>query len=313
VLLLIAYSIQVASYQHESSRPLNPSGSRFAGRQLGDVVTKLENALITPRFSGASSFITSPDEQCVMCQYYTQRIQSSMVHYSVQFHPPQNSNQEPSLLAIDETLEINDRSETENSEGIFLETGKSSRKLGDWSVALQKAKNTLNRAYNDDETLNKKEEVDETFYAPMSKPVSHSSSPSLRIQPAKKPRFVEHRASQGPPAPTPPTQLVGVSASRRERMIEAREATPDLLRFPARGEFMGMEAALFENFVSICGNQPLAYGKYCDDLVKQFPFVLQALHSRDTPQRVCLNLNFCTQDSYAAGAPHALEMMPVSS
>jgi len=120
------------------------------------------------------------------------------------------------------------------------------------------------------------------------------------------------QGSSSPPAPPQP-KMIGVSASRRQRMIEARVAAPHLMRFPARaGEFMSMQSNLFHHFISICSNQPLAYGKYCDSILAQFPFVLQGLHSRDTPQRICLNLDFCTQDSYAAAAPHALEMMPAT-
>jgi len=63
-------------------------------------------------------------------------------------------------------------------------------------------------------------------------------------------------------------------------------------------------------FLSLCENQPLYYGQYCDEILKRFPYILEALNSRDTPQRICMSLDICDQASYAVGTPHALEAVP---
>jgi len=108
-------------------------------------------------------------------------------------------------------------------------------------------------------------------------------------------------------------KMVYVASSRRHRYYSARASTPISMRFASPGgAFAEMAMTLYNEMVSVCTNQPMSFGKYCDNILKQFPFIIQGLDSRDTAQRICLNIQFCSATSYAVGAAHNLEQMPAS-
>jgi hypothetical protein len=305
----LVHCVQVISPQID-----DVSDIRFAQSEanLPGALTKLAKAFTKSRFNDASSYLTRQDEECVMCQYFVQRLQGSMLQYAFQFHSALTKSTDPpftSFLEIDEEVdEI-----AEDTQGSTKKDKKT-----DWFLAFQQARNTLADAFKDDETLPEPVLTDDTFTVPMSKP-QHKQEVQKAVdqQRHRQPeiRFVaKPQTKKSDQTDSKKTKMVGVSASRRQRVIDAKMSTPVTMRFLSPGgEFVEMETTLYKDFVSICGDQPLAYGKYCDNILEQFPFVVQGLDSRDTPQRICLNLDFCGAASYAVGAPHALEQVPADT
>jgi len=138
--------------------------------------------------------------------------------------------------------------------------------------------------------------------------------------PTPAPAFLEMESqiTQAPAGGAKESTKVGFVLNGRTRNSEFIGAGPPDVRYsplvlPAeeamaeREQYKTMQLVVYKMLQDMCATRmPLSFLGYCKNAMDQFRHITQGLHYGDRPDSICLSIQSCAADSYAAIQPHAM-------
>jgi hypothetical protein len=74
-----------------------------------------------------------------------------------------------------------------------------------------------------------------------------------------------------------------------------------------REQYKTMQLVVYKMLQDMCATRmPLSFLGYCKSAMDNFRHITQGLHYGDRPDSICLSIQSCTADSYAAIQPHSM-------
>lgn len=164
-----------------------------------------------------------------------------------------------------------------------------------------------------------------TFLSAADAAVQHSASQAVRLhyprsRAARQPHSAPSGGLRNLPPVSYPRQLNdwGFETTRRNRRSDAllhrprqaRYSREDIAAAKARWDavhekYDRLYSGVYSAFEKLCSRRmPLAYVGYCQSMARDYRYVAQGLAYGDRAQSICMNANWCDQDSYVRHAVH---------
>lgn len=232
-------------------------------------------------FTGAAQSVSPVDLRCVLCQYFTQRLQGDIMTYSAPavyaemettITPSKTSHAKAPPAAPDASrtstipelsfLELGTRVHTKQQQ-THTQTAQAQTGATAPDVSLQ------------------------GIYATAAAPVGVSSVQGL----------LPGRYRQ--------SDMLG-ARPLTARWDATKQAGPTLEQQQARYQYKQMYQVVYQNLEHLCVSRiPQPFIPICHQVMADYPQFAEGLHYNDRPDQICMNLNYCGKLSYAYNAPHA--------
>ncbi len=279
-----------------------------AAKAAMDKLNEQKKTYFRAQVAGFVSRVSSPDTQCVVCQFIVERVRAEMLLNGIGGTVP---------FGVRGNVVSSGKPEPAASSGSSSSSGSGSSAGSGSSSSFLEAQSQLDSAVVSGAFVSAK--MKNQVRAKAGRAQSQAQSQAQSTNPFWVPTpdvlpFMPHPMA-------PPVQRTSMMwRTKRERNEDIQIYKPTQTRYsnmydgPMNAELRAQErfennqiyAVVYQVVEEICTKRmPKPFFAYCGEMLRKFQNIADGLRWRDRPDAICMSLNFCSASSYIQQGPHA--------